>query len=136
MFCKRYSMNITGCSFQVSLFTDELCDRCISTRAASNNPNPWIGYWKERVGIVPGDTKEGVFEKLRDFREGCPTCIRCGGTEYTDFCSMRNVCKQSEEVIEDGGKTTVGKGRDGDAKAKKVGLGFDEAKGTEIRKGL
>ena len=136
-FCKRHSMSVTGCSFQVSLFTEGLCEKCISTRRVSTKTSFWIGYWKEKIGIVPDDTREDVFEKLRDFREVCPTCIRCDGDEYMEFCSMKSVCKQSnEEVVEHGRKTVVGKGADGIPKPKKVGLGFDEAKGSKVGKGI
>lgn len=95
-----------------------------------------VELWWDRLNIYPGNSREEALQAFREFRDNSKTCGRCEETGYSRFCQAVVMCKQSEEVIEDGGKATVGKGRDGDPKAKEVGFGFDEAKGSQVGAGL
>lgn len=52
--------------------------------------------------------KEEAFEKFLEWKDSKKTCQRCEGEEYTEFCLLQLICRESveweqeREVVEDG----------------------------------
>jgi len=141
--CSKLELEITGCSRQVSLFTEERCRQCvegIEKKPHTIDPRKAeaVSLWRDRLGILPGMSRHEALEKFRAWREDKATCRRCEEKDYTKFCPVATVCRQAneEEVSENGRSAIVGKEPTGNIRAEESGLGLNEATGPQVGQGI
>jgi len=61
-------------------------------------------YWRKKLNIIPGMSKQEALEKFLDWQKDKKTCIRCEENEYKykDFCDLYLICKEVENGIPNG----------------------------------
>jgi hypothetical protein len=55
-------------------------------------------YWRLKLGIEVGMSKDEALEKFRVWREKMKTCERCEGEKYVEFCPIHLICKEADNV--------------------------------------
>ena len=53
-------------------------------------------YWREKLGVEVGMSKEEALECFREWRLNKKTCERCEGEEYVSFCPVHVICRESD----------------------------------------
>jgi len=69
-------------------------------------------YWREILGIEFGITKQEALDRFVTWRTTKKTCQRCEGEKLVEFCEMRIVCKEADDVRNaegDDNRSRVGK---------------------------
>ncbi len=69
-------------------------------REAWDRPVSLMGVdgWRIELGIEKGMSKEEAFEKFREWQLNKKTCQRCEGDKYFEYCPIRLVCKEADNV--------------------------------------
>jgi len=57
-----------------------------------------IGGWRQELGIEVGMSKEEALEKFTAWQLKKKTCQRCEGDKYFEYCPIRLVCKEANDV--------------------------------------
>lgn len=62
-------------------------------------------YWRDRLGIEIGMTKEQALERFIAWRSNKKTCFRCEGEKYIDYCPLHLTCEEADNAARnvDGG---------------------------------
>ena len=60
-------------------------------------PRQFAHEWREELGIQTGMTKEEAFEAFLIWQERQKTCQRCECEKLTNFCPLKNICKEANE---------------------------------------
>lgn len=69
-------------------------------REAWDRPVSLMGVdgWRIELGIEKGMSKEEAFEKFTAWQLKKKTCQRCEGDKYFDYCPIRLVCREANDV--------------------------------------
>jgi len=57
-----------------------------------------VSHWQNVLGVTYGMSKEEALEKFREWRERKKTCQRCEGESLVEFCPIRLICMEAENV--------------------------------------
>jgi len=60
-------------------------------------------YWREKVGISFGMSKEHAMEKFREWRETKRACLRCEGDLLVSYCPLQHICREADTEGQDVG---------------------------------
>ena len=103
MNCRKYDIQVTGCSKNPNFPLIEDCSKCEPVQSSSWKnvmEHESVPHWQERLSISIGMTIQEAIEKFLAWQENKKTCERCGGVEYFNYCPVRLVCKEASALIE------------------------------------